>query len=204
VEALTRAFRDRIRTSTPVRRVTRIAEADGTITAVDVDGARFDHVVLACHADQALGVLGDATPLEREILGALPFQANDVVLHTDDSMLPRRRRAWGAWNYHLSGADDGPATVTYNMNVLQTLGSARTYCVTLNAADAIDPERVLYRTTYHHPVYTTDGFAAQERHAEISNASGRTHFCGAYWGYGFHEDGTRSAVRVAEAFGVAP
>ena len=220
VERLVAPFRDRIRTSAPVRRIVRVssgastprtgapggAEAGqpGPPGAVDVDGERFDHVVLACHSDQALRLLADATPGEREILGALPYQANDVVLHTDDSVLPRRRRAWGAWNYHLTGDADAPATVTYNMNVLQTLSAPRTYCVTLNGAESVDPARVLYRTTYHHPVYTEAGFAAQARHAEISRLDRRTHFCGAYWGYGFHEDGTRSAVRVAEAFGVAP
>jgi len=184
-----------VRTGTPVRRIER---ADDHVT---VDGERFDHVVLACHSDQALSLLADPTPAEREILGSMPYQANDVVLHTDASVLPRRRRARGAWNYWLRGAASEPATVTYDMNILQSIPGPRTYCVTLNATDAIDPTSILYRTTYHHPVYTTEGFAAQERHAEISGV-GRTHFCGAYWGYGFHEDGTRSGVRVARAFGI--
>ena len=194
VERLVAPFRDRIRVGTPVRRVARAADH------VTVDGEHFDHVVLACHSDQALAVLADPSPLERDVLGAMPYQANDVVLHTDTSVLPRRRRAWGAWNYWLRGAPSEPATVTYNMNVLQSLSGPRTWCVTLNATDAIDPSSIVYRTTYHHPAYTTEGFSAQERHAEISGV-GRTHFCGAYWGYGFHEDGTRSGVRVAESFG---
>jgi predicted NAD/FAD-binding protein len=194
VERLVEPFRDRVRTGTPVRRVTRSADH------VTVDGERFDHVVLACHSDEALSMLADPSPLEVEVLGAMPYQANDVVLHTDTSVLPRRRSAWGAWNYWLRGEPSAPATVTYNMNILQSLPGPRTWCVTLNATDAIDPATIAFRTTYHHPMYTTDGFAAQDRHAEISGL-GRTHFCGAYWGYGFHEDGTRSGVRVAESFG---
>jgi predicted NAD/FAD-binding protein len=201
VERLVAPFRDRIRTGSPVRRVVRRRDPQGREEGADVDGEAFDHVVFACHSDQALGILGDPSDAEQRILGAMPYQANEIVLHTDDSVLPRRRRAWGSWNYHVRGEDDAPATVTYNMNLLQTLEVPRTYCVTLNASELIDPAKVLYRTTYHHPVYTRDGFAAQARHAEISGQD-RTHFCGAYWGYGFHEDGTRSGVRVAEAFGV--
>ncbi len=194
VERLAARLGGRIRTGTPVRRVERLTDG------VRVDDEPFDHVVLACHSDQALALLADATPAEHEILGSLPYQANDVVLHTDDSVLPRRRLAWGSWNYHVRGGDDAPATVTYNMNRLQSLEASRTYCVTLNATEVVDPTRVLYRTKYHHPVYTREGFAAQERYEEIGG--GRTHFCGAYWGYGFHEDGARSAVRVAEALGI--
>jgi predicted NAD/FAD-binding protein len=194
VDRLIEPFRDRIRTSTPVRRVERAEDH------VLVNGERFDEVVMACHSDQALEALADPTPLERELLSALPYQANEVVLHTDARVLPRRARAWGSWNYHVRGEDDGPATVTYNMNMLQTLRAPQTYCVTLNATETIDPESILFRTTYHHPVYTVDGFAAQARHAQISGAN-RTHYCGAYWGFGFHEDGVRSGVRVAEAFG---
>lgn len=201
VDALIRPFGDRIRTSTPVRAVRRItdgAESGG----VEIDGEPFDHVVLACHSDQALAMLADATVAEREILGALPYQDNDVVLHTDPSVLPRRRRAWGSWNYWLKDSDDSPATVTYDMNLLQSLPGATTYCVTLNATDAIDPESILYRARYAHPVYSQAGFAAQARYAEIGGRGGRTHFCGAYWGYGFHEDGVRSGVRVAGDLGV--
>lgn len=189
-------FRDRVRTSTPVTSVSR-DEAH-----VLVNGEQFDRVVFACHSDQALAILDDATTTERTLLSALPYQANDVVLHTDATLLPRRKAAWGSWNYSIRGGDDGPATVTYNMNMLQTLRTSRTYCVTLNATDAIDPAKILYRTTYHHPIYTNAGFDAQARHADISGVN-RTHYCGAYWGFGFHEDGVRSGVRVAEHFGVS-
>lgn len=196
LEPLVQPFRDAIRTSTPV---TSVSRADDHVL---VNGEQFHEVVFACHSDQALTALDDATPRERELLEALPYQANDVVLHTDSSVLPRRTNAWGSWNYHIRGGDDGPATVTYNMNMLQTLSGPETYCVTLNATDTIDPSAILYRTTYHHPIYTNAGFDAQARHAEISGVN-RTHYCGAYWGFGFHEDGVRSGVRVAEHFGVS-
>lgn len=194
VEALVRPFRDRIRTGTPVRRVRR---GRGH---VEIDGERFDHVVLACHADQALDILADASPLEREILGALPFQNNEIVLHTDTTVLPRARRAWSSWNYHIRSDEDAPATVTYNMNKLQALHAPTTYCVTLNATDVIDPAAVLHRTAFSHPVCSIEGRRAQTRHSEISGLD-RTHFCGAYWGFGFHEDGVGSAVNVAKRFG---
>lgn len=194
VETLVQPFRDRIRIGTPVERVERTDEG------VRVDGEPFDHVILACHADQALRLLADPSAGEREILGAFPYQANDVVLHTDTSVLPRTRRAWGAWNYRIRGHDDEPATVTYDMSLLQSLPGPTTYCVTLNATETLDPARILHRVRYDHPVYTEDGFAAQSRHAEISGRR-RTHYCGAYWGNGFHEDGVRSAVRVASALG---
>ena len=196
IEPLVRPFRDRIRTSTPVTSVSRHEDH------VLVNGERFDQVVFACHSDQALSVLEDPHPLEREFLSALPYQTNDVVLHTDTTLLPKRLGAWGSWNYHVSGDGNEPAIVTYNMNLLQTLDTDQTYCVTLNATGSIDPKTILYQTTYDHPVYTKKGFSAQGRHSEISGIN-RTHYCGAYWGFGFHEDGVRSGVRVAEHFGVS-
>lgn len=195
VEALIEPFRDRIRTSSPVRKIER------RHAHVVVDGKNFDHVVLACHADQALTLLADPTSREREVLGALRFQPNDVVLHTDTSVLPRTRLAWASWNYHIRRAAEAPATVTYNMNRLQTLEADTTYCVTLNATEMIDPELILYREQFSHPVYDRTSLAAQKRREEISGVL-RTHYCGAYWGFGFHEDGVRTAVEVARRFGV--
>jgi predicted NAD/FAD-binding protein len=190
VEALIAPFRDRIRLRRPVRRVTRSSEG------VDVDGERFDRVIFACHSDQALAMLGDPTPAEREVLGALPYQANDAVVHTDVSLLPARRRAWGAWNYRVGDDPEAPVIVTYNMNVLQSLDAPETFCVTLGGDDAVDPARVLGRVRYHHPVMTSEGFAARSRRADVSGCN-RTHYCGAYWGYGFHEDGVVSGLAVA-------
>ena len=194
VEALVAPFHDRIRTSSPVHSVTRGDDH------VEVNGHRFDHVIFGCHADQALSILSDPSPAERQILGALPFQKNEVVLHTDTSVLPHARRAWASWNYRVSSAPDQPATVTYNMNRLQTLDADETYCVTLNDTASIDPEKILYRAQMSHPTCTVAGVAAQKRRGEISG-HGNTHFCGAWWGFGFHEDGVRSAVEVARRFG---
>lgn len=191
VEALIAPFRGRIATNSPVRRVERFMDR------VELDGVAFDRVVLACHSDQALAMLADATSAEREVLGALPYQLNDAVLHTDVSVLPRARRAWGAWNYRISTDADTPATVTYDMNILQSLSARETYCVTLNDAGRIDPARVIGAVRYHHPMCTLAGAAAQERRGEISGAN-RTHFCGAYWGNGFHEAGATSGLAVAQ------
>lgn len=190
VEALTAPFRDRIRLRHRVRRVER--RPDG----VAVDGERFDRVVLACHSDQALALLADPSSSERDVLGALPYQANDVLLHTDTSVLPRRRAAWGAWNYRVTGRPEAPAVVTYVMNILQSLDAPETFCVTLNGADLVDPARVVGRVTYHHPVATREGVAARARRTEVSGR-GRTHYAGAYWGNGFHEDGVVSGLEVA-------
>lgn len=191
VEALTAPLMDRIRLRHRVGRLERFPDR------VEVDGERFDRVVLACHSDQALAMLADPSPAEREVLRALPYQANDAVLHTDTSLLPRRRAAWGAWNYRVTGAPDAPAVVTYNMNMLQSLDAPETFCVTLNAVDAIDPARVIGRVRYHHPVATLAGVAARSRRPEVSGPN-RTHYCGAYWGNGFHEDGVRSGLAVAD------
>ncbi|MGM3172579.1 NAD(P)/FAD-dependent oxidoreductase [Dickeya lacustris] len=161
----------------------------------------FDEVIFACHADQALSLLQDATPAERHILGGLPYQANEVVLHTDTRWLPLRRKAWASWNYWLDSdnreEEQTQACVTYNMNILQGLppSTPHTFCLTLNPTRPIDAHKVLRRFTYHHPVFSTDSLLAQRRRREIS---GRHHtwYCGAYWYNGFHEDGVRSALDV--------
>ena len=199
VEALTAPFGHRIRLRAPVRAISR---ADDHVL-VSVGGAepmRFDHVVLATHSDQALVLLADASQREREILSAIPYQSNEAVLHTDVRLLPRRRRAWASWNYHLFDEPPARTTVTYHMNRLQSLSAEREFCVTLNQTARIDPDTVIKRIEYAHPVYTPGGVRAQARVAEISGWR-RTHFCGAYWGWGFHEDGVRSALRVGAAFG---
>jgi predicted NAD/FAD-binding protein len=200
VEALTAPFAHRIRLRTPVAAVRRDPEGGVLVWTRGAPAERFDEVVLATHSDQALGVLSDATEAERSVLAAIPYQVNEAVLHTDTRLLPRRRRAWASWNYHWQPSPGPRATVTYHMNRLQSLRAEREFCVTLNRTEAIDPERVIRKITYAHPVYTANGVAAQKRFAEISGARG-IHFCGAYWGWGFHEDGVRSALRVAERFG---
>lgn len=200
IPALTAPYAGRIRLSTPVRGIRRLANGVELRTESGVE--HFDEVVLACHADQALALLEDPSPAEREILGALPYQDNEVVLHTDTRLLPRRRRAWASWNYRLDGRDEGQhISVTYDMNILQRLEAPHTFCVTLNDGDAVDPDKVLGRFTYAHPQFTLAGEAAKARHAEISGPAFRTHYCGAYWRNGFHEDGVWSALRVAHALG---
>src|SRR4051795_287129 len=196
VEKLVRPFQDRLRLSCPVARIERFADRVD-VTPVDGQTESFDEVVLAVHSDQALRMLGDANAAEQEILGAIPYQANEAVLHTDRSLLPRRRRAWSSWNYHLLTEPPGRSTVTYHMNRLQSLAADREFCVTLNRTEAIAPERVIKTISYAHPVFTAAGMTAQERWSEISGAgSRRTHYCGAYWGAGFHEDGVVSAIRA--------
>jgi uncharacterized protein len=196
VQALTAPFTERVRLRTPVERIERF---DGHVQVTPRGGEpeRFDEVVLATHADQSLSMLADASEREREILEAIPYQPNEAVLHTDRSLLPRRRAAWSSWNYHLLDEPTGPSTVTYHMNTLQRLRSQHELCVTLNRTGAIDPAKVIATIPYAHPVFTAAGWRAQARHAEISGVN-RTHYCGAYWRWGFHEDGVVSAQRVAE------
>jgi predicted NAD/FAD-binding protein len=194
VEAITGPLGDRMRLSTPVGRIRRRGDAVEVETRAHAP-ERFDHVVLACHADQALSLLADPSEDERRLLSAFPYQANDTVLHFDERLLPRCRRAWAAWNYHL-GAEVGAGervAVSYDLNRLQGVPTRHRLLVSLNRTEAIRPERVLRRFTYHHPVYTADGVAAQADHARISGVR-RTHYCGAYWGHGFHEDGLQSAL----------
>jgi predicted NAD/FAD-binding protein len=196
VEALTAPLAGRIRLRNPVRRVARFADR------VEVDGEIFDRVVLACHSDQALALLAGPTPAERQVLGALPYQVNDAVVHTDTSVLPRARAAWGAWNYRVSDDPAAPAAVTYNMNMLQSLDAPETFCVTLNGTADIDPAKVVGQVRYHHPVATAAGTAARARRADVSGRN-RTHYCGAYWGNGFHEDGVVSALAVVREISAA-
>jgi predicted NAD/FAD-binding protein len=159
-------------------------------------------VFFACHSDQALRILEDPSAAEREVLGAFPYQANEAILHTDTRMLPRLPLARAAWNYHLLPDPSGPVALTYDMNVLQALAAPETFLVTLNRGGDIDPSKVLGSYTYHHPVYTPGAVAAQRRRAEVSGVN-RTYYCGAYWRYGFHEDGVVSALWALEDFGRA-
>jgi predicted NAD/FAD-binding protein len=203
VKRLVAPFADRIRLNTPVARVVR---EHGGVTVRTASGRdeHYDEVVLACHADQALGLLADADDVERELLGAFPYQPNEAVLHTDTRLLPQRRAAWASWNYRLpadipSGTRD-EVCVTYDMNMLQGLDSPTTWCVSLNPGDAVDPSQVVRRIRYSHPLFTAGRGAAQARHSELVRRRGVS-LCGAYWGFGFHEDGVRSALTVCEAFG---
>jgi len=200
VKELVRPLGNRVRLNTPVERVR--AQAD-CVLVLPKKGPEesFDQVVLATHADQTLRLLDTPTTAEREVLGAFPYQKNECVLHTDSSLLPRRRRAWASWNYHIPAADGMPVALTYDVNRLQGLGAPQPVCVTLNNIERIREKHVLREITYHHPVFTPGAIAAQRRHKEI-NGKRRLHFCGAYWGYGFHEDGVNSALAVCKHFGI--
>lgn len=199
VEAWTRRCGAELRLSTPVREIRRASAGASVSSSRGVE--QFDQIVLACHADQALGLLADANEHERDILGALRFQDNDTVLHTDIRLLPRRRKAWAAWNALVLADGEDACTVTYDMNQLQRIDAPETFCVTLNCTDRIDPARILKRMRYRHPVYDEASVHARTRRAEI-NGRNRTWYAGAYWGWGFHEDGMRSAVEVAAGLGV--
>lgn len=158
----------------------------------------FDHVIFACHSDQALKLLGKAaTEAEKEILCAFPYERNEAVLHWDETLLPKNRRAWACWNYFLPAADLNKATVTYNMNLLQGTKSRSTFCVSLNCLDRIDPAKVIKTIQYHHPIFTEQRRRMQQRHSELLGPN-RTSYAGAYWGNGFHEDGVNSALAVVK------
>ncbi len=201
VEEITRPFADHIRTSAPVRAVTRYA--DGVeVTADGCETERFDEVVIAAHSDQALAMLTDPSDLECELLGAVGYGPNEAVLHTDERLLPSRRGAWASWNFHLSPEPPAATQLTYWMNNLQSLPSRTNFLVTLNRTESIDPGKIIRTIPYAHPIFTPDGVATQGRHSEISGIN-RTHFCGAYWGWGFHEDGVVSALNALERVGRA-
>lgn len=199
VDRLTEPFRHRIRLRSPVHEVRR--DPQGVTIESAWGRETFDEVVFACHSDQALGLLSDADATEVGILREFPYSRNHAVLHTDESVLPRQRRAWASWNYHIPAVPRQRPTVTYCMNILQHLPCHQTVCVTLNPAGGIDPSRVLGEYDYAHPIFTTTRAAAQARHGELIRRR-RTSYCGAYWGNGFHEDGVNSALAVCSRFGV--
>ena len=195
---LVRPYQHRIRLNTPVTGVLRTADQVMIRTGRgDVD--THDYVVFACHSDQALGMLEQPSQIEKSALSAFPYQENEVLLHTDLRMLPRKPLARAAWNYHLLDRDQDRVALTYDMNVLQNLAAPEKFLVTLNRNQDIDPAKVLGRYVYHHPVYTPDAVAAQQRYSEV-NGVNRSFYCGAYWGYGFHEDGVVSAQRMLAGF----
>jgi predicted NAD/FAD-binding protein len=198
VSKLIRPFRDRIRLNSPIEKIKRFP-THVEITPRNQPTEQFDAVFIASHSDQALAMLTDATRQEQEILGAIPYQENTAILHTDHSLLPKRRLAWAAWNYHLLQKSSSSVTLTYNMNILQSLNASEQFCVTLNNDNAIDKSRIIKRLRYHHPVYTPKGMKAQQRQEEV-NGMNRTYFCGAYWRNGFHEDGVVSALNAVKHF----
>jgi predicted NAD/FAD-binding protein len=160
---------------------------------------RYDAVFIATHSDTALQMIEKPSAAETEVLSAIPYQKNEAVLHTDTALLPERRLAWAAWNYHILKENRDRVALTYNMNILQGIDAPVTFNVTLNNSDSIDPSRIIKRVEYEHPVFTPDSVAAQQRHGEI-NGTDNTWYCGAYWRNGFHEDGVVSALDAVTHF----
>jgi uncharacterized protein len=199
IEPLTAPFKERIFTGQNLLAVTR-TDAAVKLTFDDKQ-LWFDEVVFACHGDQILPLLPEATQTERDVLQNFQTNRNETVLHTDSKILPRNQKARASWNYQVNETSLSATTLTYHMNRLQSLPVKEDYCVSLNTNGAIDKSTVLRNLVYHHPLYTREAIQAQKRWSEISGKN-HTHFCGAYWFYGFHEDGLNSALRVAQALGI--
>ena len=199
---LCNSFKQHIKLNSAVESITRTAHAV-TLQVRGEEPETFDAVFIATHSDQALKMLADPSSLETQVLGAIKYQFNQAVLHTDESVLPANRRAWGAWNYHLAKHSPEPSqqrvALTYNMNILQNIDAPVQFCVTLNNDSAIDPAKIIKRIDYHHPLFNQDSVQAQSRQQEINGTLG-TYYCGAYWGNGFHEDGVRSAQTAVAQF----
>jgi predicted NAD/FAD-binding protein len=205
LEPLCESFKDKIYTHSDIKSVQRLQD-EVLITMANGSDHRFDQVVFACHSDQALALLKDPSADEKSILGAIPYQNNEVLMHTDDSLLPKNKKAWASWNYCLKSSNeastkDQEAVLTYNMNILQGLQSDTTFCVSLNASEIIDPQKIIGKYNYSHPVFSLESVASANKWQDI-NGVNKTWFCGAYWANGFHEDGFSSAVRVAQNLGV--
>jgi len=199
VRTITDALGERLRLATPVRRVVR--QPEGVEVHGDHGAEVFDHVIIATHSDQALAMLENPSDVERDVLGAIEYRPNDATLHTDESVMPRRRRARASWNWRRRPGVSAP-TLTYDLTRLEGLSTRRSVYLTLNQPDAIDPAEVVASMTYWHPVFNAAAMRAQRRHDEISGRDGIS-YAGAYWGYGFHEDGARSALQVCRALGAS-
>jgi predicted NAD/FAD-binding protein len=198
VRKLVAGHKDRIHLNSPVESIQRFADRV-VVRAHGMPARAFDAVFIACHSDQALRLLSDPSKDERDVLGAINYQYNEAVLHSDASLMPSRNRAWASWNYHLTGSGDGRATLTYHMNRLQCLSADEQYFVTLNSNSPIRTDSIIRTIGYDHPVFTPDAIGAQQRKSDIDGAN-RTYFCGAYWRYGFHEDGVVSALSALNRF----
>lgn len=200
IKPLIDSFKNKIFLNAPVEKVLRFA--DKVELQFSSQKLAFDHVIFSCHSDQALGLLEQPSDLESEILSSIPYEKNTTILHTDLNFLPKRRAAWASWNYLINANVQDKAVLTYNMNILQKLESKTTYLVTLNSGSSINPSKIIKTMQYAHPHFSFKGIAAQKNHGLISGVN-RTHFCGAYWRNGFHEDGVWSALQVAKHFGIS-
>jgi len=201
VKKLIETFQEHIRMKSEIKTIKRLAGKIIITHAGTHEEETFDAVVIATHSNQALNLLADATEKEQTILGAIPYQTNSALLHTDTSILPKRKLAWSSWNYYLDQDEHKPVMLTYNMNILQRLDSDETFCVTLNSNDLIDQNKIIKELNYEHPLFTSESIKAQARKNEISGVN-NTYYCGAYWRNGFHEDGVVSALDVCKNFGI--
>ena len=200
ISKIIKGFEDKINLSSPVKKVVRTGDGVELFLVKNDKKLNFDAVIFATHSDQALSLLESPSDLEEEILKSFPYQKNEVLLHTDDTVLPKRKLAWASWNYQLDADQSAPVVLTYNMNILQSIQSDQTFCVTLNDHDSVDQSKVIKKLSYDHPLFTVDAIAAQKRKQEISGIN-NTYYCGAYWRNGFHEDGVVSALDVCKQFG---
>ncbi len=198
---ITKSYANRIHLNCPIESVQRLP-GGVKVKPQNQPPEAYDHVVFATHSDQALSILSDPTDKETKILGSIPYQENKTVLHSDESMLPSKKAAWASWNYHILKKDIGRVAVTYDMNILQSIGAPRELCVSLNLNKAINSRWIYQKFIYHHPVYNPESLVARQSHSDISGKN-RTHYAGAYWGYGFHEDGVVSALTVCKQFGLS-
>lgn len=200
---LTTNFKDRIFLNSGVTKVVKKEQGYFVESHNENLNGIYEEVIFACHSDQALKMLDNPSEQHQAILGGIPYSDNEVVLHTDTNLLPKRPLAWASWNYLLDGNSDeqtAPATLTYDMNILQRLTSDTTFCVTLNATHKINPEKILRKFNYAHPQFSEQTIKAQQQRKQICGVDG-LHFCGAYWYNGFHEDGLKSALDVCQRFG---
>lgn len=200
IKKIIRGFENKINLSTPVKTVARKNEGIEIQLAKKEETLKFDSVIFATHSDQALEMLENPTDTEKDILSSIPYQKNEVLLHTDSSVLPRRKLSWASWNYQLDSDPALPVVLTYNMNILQSINCKETLCVTLNDHNSVDETKILKKITYHHPLFNVKSIEAQKRKSEISGVN-NTYYCGAYWRNGFHEDGVVSALDVCKDFG---
>ena len=203
IEKIKAGFEKQIKLSTPVKKIIRYKDEVEIFFGKSGEYSnKFDKVIIATHSDQALQMLEKPSAKEKEILGSLPYQENEALLHTDESILPRNKQTWSSWNYLLNEDKKAPVTLTYSMNILQSLTARTHFLVTLNSSENIDPNKILKKLIYQHPLFTVEGVRLQkEKH--LINGKNNTFYCGAYWGNGFHEDGIVSALDVCKFFGKA-
>jgi len=202
VQKIVEGFREKIFLSRPVTKVERSPSEVKVYCDKEPDPILFDKVIFATHSDQALALLKEPSENEKAVLEALPYQKNTAIVHTDESLMPKNKTTWSSWNYLLSGDLKKPVTLTYNMNILQSLQAKPDFLVTLNSLNEINPSKIIKKIDYAHPLFTVDGINAQKKKNQISGHN-NTYYCGAYWGNGFHEDGVNSALEVCKAFGVS-